>query len=244
MSMKTSDKIVLYSTVSVFGLLMVVHLLHYEKYRRGEVLDFNALETTDFSQHSMEGIHWVVLDGPMKTLLYPADSLRFDLDKGNARLVYSRDGDTLHVTLDAWARSAHDSWNSYQDYPAVHLFFPALRGIQIRNGFAVLDNEKSRAGVNVALELDSTQLYVGNFDPDRDSVFSVEPWDTISVREINSNVIVNRQAHVKTLDLRLDAKSEISDRYSVIDTGNIQADSTAALHLHGKNLSKIHLDGR
>lgn len=239
--MKTSDKIVLYSTVTVFGLMMVVHLLHYVKYRRGEVLDFKEIEEADFTQHSMTGINWLVLDGPMRTTLYPADSLRFDLDKGDARFVYSRIGDTLHVTLNTWEfRGAHDNWYSYQGYPTVHIFFPPLKGIRIRNGFAVLDNEKSRPGVNAAIELDSTQLYVGNYDPNRDSVFSMEPWDTISVQGINCNVIVNKQAHVKALDLRLDAKSEVSDRYSIIDTGFIQADTTSAIHLHGRNLRKIH----
>src|SRR5581483_11633457 len=155
--MKTSDKIVLYSTLSVFGILAMVHLLHYVKYRRGEILDFNAIEAEDFTQHSMTGINWLVLDGPMHTVLYPADSLRFDLDKrGDARFVYSRDGDTLHVALDAWARSAHDDWHSYQGYPRVHLFFRELKGIRIRNGYAVLDNERGRPGMNVALKLDSS----------------------------------------------------------------------------------------
>jgi hypothetical protein len=242
--MKTSDKILLYSTVSVIGIFLAVDLLHYIDYRRGKILDFAGIEQRDFVSHEEEGIRWLVLDGPMSTIFYPADGLKVDVDRSRAaHFHFKRQGDTLFVSLeDFWSRTAHDPYYSYSGYTPVRVFFPALKGIRLINGFAVLDNEEGRKGFNAALELDSTQCWVGNYSDKADSVYSIEPWDTISVRGVNGNFIVNRQAHVKALALRLDAQSEMSDRFSLIDTAYIQGDSTTTLHLHGRNFNKLHLD--
>lgn len=241
--MKTSDKILLYTTVSFIGIFVVVDLLHLANYRRGKVLDFAAIERQDYETHEEEGIHWLVLDGPMRASLYPADRLKVDIPRGSGgHFQIRRAGDTLIVSFEGvWARGAHYDYSSY-DYPFVPVFFPELKGIKLINGFAVLDNSEGRKGVSAALELDSTQCWVGRYDMQGDTVAQVEPWDTLSVKGVNCNFIVNRQAHVKAVDLQLDAKSEMSDRFSLIDTAYIQGDSTTTLHLHGRNFNKLRLD--
>jgi hypothetical protein len=242
--MKTSDKILLYSSLGVIGLFLALDLVHYASYSRGEILDFAGIEQQDFERHQEEGIRWLVLNGPMRTTFYPADRLTIDVDRSRkSQFSFERHGDTLLLSLEnAWSRSAHDDFRSYGDYVPVHVFFPALKGIKLIGGFAVLDNEEGRRAPDVALELDSTQCYVGNYDMHADTVYSIEPWDTIKVQGVNCNLIVNRQAHVRALDLRMDANSEVSDRFSRIDTGYIRAESTTTLHLRGENLKKLRLD--
>ena len=242
--MKKSDKILLYTTVSFIGIFVVVDLLHYVNYRRGKIMDFAAIEQQDYETHEEEGIHWLVLDGPMRTNLYPAEKLKVDVPKfSGARINVRRVNDTLIVSLEGVrVRGAHYDYANYGDYPSVAVFFPVLKGIRLINGLAVLDNSGGRKGVNAMLELDSTQCWIGRYDWPADTVASVEPWDTLSVKGVNCSFIVNRQAHVKALELRLDAKSEMRDRYSVIDTGYIQGDSTTILNLYGRNLNKLHLD--
>jgi len=242
--MKTSDKILLYTTVSFVGIFIFVDVLHYVNYRRGKVLDFAAIEREDYDVHEEAGIHWLVLDGPMRTNFYAADRLKVDLPRfSGVKIDYRRSGDTVFVSLpNAWARTAHDQYASYGDYPGVRVFFPPLKGIRLINGFAILNNEEGRKGVDAALELDSTQCWVGHFDVQADTVAVIEPWDSIIVKGINSNFVVNRQAHVKALELRLDARSEMSDRYSHIDTTFLQGDSTTFVHLRGQNFKTLHLD--
>ncbi|HWB91807.1 MAG TPA: hypothetical protein VG605_08145 [Puia sp.] len=247
--MKTSDKILICSTLSVVGILLTLELLHYIKYRKGETLGFKDIERLDFVSREDTGIHWLVLDGPMRTTFYPdglSDRLKIGVDRSRASEIrYLRHGDTLELLMDSrhyHVRSAYDNWFSYGDYLAVHVFFPPLRGIRIRNGFVTLNNEECHTGIGAALELDSTQCWLGRYDPQHDSATYTEPWDTVSVRSINSNFIINRQVHVKALDLRLDNKSEVSDRFSLIDTAYIRGDSTANLMLRGRNFGRIHLD--
>jgi hypothetical protein len=244
MRMKTSDRLLLCSTLVVFGIFLLIDVLHYAQYRRGEILDFAAIERQDFVAHEEEGVHWLVLDGPMRTHFYPADRFKIDVDRSQAaRFHFERDGDTLRVSLGHyWARSAHDAFASYGEYTPVQVFFPALRGIRLINGFAVLDNEEARKGINVAMELDSTQCWVGNYDVDRDSVISVEPWDTIRAKVINGHLIVNRQAHVKALELWMDGKAEATDRFSRIDTAMIRGDTTTTVLLRGENFKRMRLE--
>ncbi len=243
MHMKTSDKLLLFSTIAVFGIFASIDVLHYVKYRSGQILDFAAVERLDFVSHEEEGVHWLVLDGPMRTHLYPADRLRIDVDRSQAaRFHYERDGDTLRVSMANYrARSAHDGYYNYGDYVPVQVFFPALKGIRLNNGFAVLDNEAARKGINVAMELDSTQCWVGNYDMNRDSVISVEPWDTIRAKVVNGHLILNRQAHVKALELWMDDKAEATDRFSRIDTAIIQGKMTTTLLLRGENFKRLLL---
>lgn len=244
MRMKTSDKLLLYSTIAVLGLFVLIDVLHYVNYRRGQILDFAAIEQRDFVSHAEEGVHWLVLDGPMLTHFYPADRLKIDVDRSRAEQFYfQRTGDTLRVSIRNYrARGAHDNVAGYGDNWPVQVFFPALKGIRLINGFAVLDNEAARKGINVAVELDSTQCWVGNYNPDRDSVISVEPWDTIRARVINGNLILNRQAHVKTLELWMDEKGEANDRFSRIDTAIVQGKTTTTLLLRGENFLRLRLE--
>jgi hypothetical protein len=243
MHMKTSDKLLLFSAIGVFGIFALVDVLHYVKYRSGQILDFAAVERLDFVSHEEEGIHWLVLDGPMRTHFYPADRLKIDVERSQAsRFHYERDGDTLRVSMANYrARSAHDGYYSYGDYVPVQVFFPALKGIRLNNGFAVLDNEAARKGINVAMELDSTQCWVGNYDMNRDSVISVEPWDTIRAKVVNGHLILNRQAHVKALELWMDDKAEATDRFSRIDTATVQGKMTTTLLLRGENFKRLLL---
>jgi len=243
--MKTSDKILLYSTLSAVALFALVDLLHYAKYKKGEILTFDKLNTLDNVSHSFAGIRWVVLDGPMRTTLYAggSDSVLFQISKDQQReFLYRQDTDTLVIrTKGRNARDAHQNWFGYVDYPALQLYFPPGTNFHILQGFATLDNEAARSHRNARFLLDSSQLWIGGYDRYKDSVYSIEPWDTISAAGINSNIVLNRQAHVRMLDLKLDNKSEATDRWSTIDSGYLQGDTNTYIHLRGKNFQKVQL---
>jgi hypothetical protein len=243
--MKTSDKILLYSTLSAVGLFIATDLLQFAKYRSGDILDFKALQQRDYSRHVLAGIQWLVLDGPIRSTLRPGenDSLEFDVNKlQEGHLDWVRRGDTLILSAKGIRlRTAHDNWLAFEDYVAVRVYSPQLKGVYANNGHVSLDNEARRAGLSAHFVIDSTLLWIGAYDRDSDEVYSVEPWDTISVRGVNSSFILNKQAHVKELGLVLDGRSEVTDRLSVVDTGFIQGDSNTVIQLRGKNFDKIRL---
>lgn len=243
--MKTSDKILLYSTLSAVGLFVAIDLLQFAKYRSGDILDFQALQQRDYTRHSLAGIHWLVLDGPIRSTLRPSenDSLEFDVNKMQEdRVDWVQRGDTLKISASGMQlRSAHDNWFSFSDYAVVRVFSPQLKGIYVNNGNISLDNEAKKQGLSAHLVIDSTILWVGSFDPVMDTFYTIEPWDTISVRGVNSNFILNKQAHVKELGLVLDDRSEVTDRFAMVDGGFIQGDTNTVINLRGKNFEKVRL---
>jgi hypothetical protein len=243
--MKTSDKILLYSTLSAVGLFIATDLLQFAKYRSGDILDFKALQQRDYSRHSLAGIQWLVLDGPIRSTLRPSenDSLEFDVNRMQEEQVdWVRRGDTLTISAGGIRlRDAHDNWFSFEDYVAVRVYSPQLKGIRVNNGIVSLDNEVNRPDLSAHFVIDSTVLWVGGYDRDSDKVYSVEPWDTISVRGVNSSFILNKQAHVKELGLVMDGRSEVTDRLAAVDGGFIQGDSNTVIHLRGRNFEKVRL---
>jgi hypothetical protein len=243
--MKTSDKILLYSTLAAVGLFAASNLAQFAKYRSADILDFKALQQQDYTRHSLAGIQWLVLDGPIRSTLRPSDndSLDFEVNKmQEAKVDWVRRGDTLVISVrGVRVRGPHDNWFSFLDYVTVRVYSPQLKGIHVNNGSVSLANEMNKPGLSAHFVIDSTQMWVGAFTPEADSVYSVEPWDTISVRGVNSNVILNRQAHVKKLGLLLDDRSQAEDRFSEVDTGFIQGDTNTIIHIRGKNFEKIRL---
>ena len=239
--MKTSDKILLYSASFALTAFVGTNLLHDAKYRAGDILDAKAINAQDYTPHALQGIHSILLDGPMRATLYPSDHFEFDLprDAGGA-FEYRQQGDSLLLfSRDRKYRDAHDSWVTYQDYPAVHIYFPRQTCIHIRKGFATLSNEEDRKEVSASFLLDSSQLWVGAYRPEADTIYAIEHFDSLRVSATNSNIIFNKQAHIAHLDLRLDDRSDAEDRFSTIDSAVYLVDSNTNLHIRGKNSKRI-----
>jgi hypothetical protein len=180
----------------------------------------------------------------MRASIVPSDSFHFDLAKRDlSSFRYRQSGDSLIIEADnRLMKNPHQGWNDYLFFPAINIYCPVLRGIYIRNGFAVLQNEQGRPGVGGSLELDSAQLWVGAYNQDRDSVIQTEPYDSIKIRSINSAIVLNRQAYVKVLDLRLDDRSDFVDRFSKFDTARIMGEKNTNIQLKGSNFKKIRWD--
>jgi len=242
--MKTSDKIILFSVLTGLGLFGAIHLLQYARYRSGDILTYKDLDRQDFAPHAGTQPLWLILDGPMHASLFASDSFHFDLARRDlSSFHYRQSGDSLIIEGDRrLIKNPHQGWNDYWHFPAINIYCPVLRGIRIRNGFAVLQNEQGRRGVTASLELDSTQLWVGAYNEDRDSVIQTEPYDSISIKAINSSIVLNRQAYVKSVDLRLDDRSDFVDRFSSFDTARIMGEKNTGIHLKGSNFKKIRWD--
>jgi hypothetical protein len=239
--MKTSDKILLYSASFALTAFVGTNLLHYAKYRAGDILDAKAINAQDYAPHALGGIHSILLDGPMRATLYPSDHFEFDLPRGgDGAFDYRQQGDSLLLfSRDRKIRDPHDNWDIYQDYPPVRIYFPRQAHIHIRNGFATLSNEEDQKDVSASFLLDSSQFWVGAYRPRADTIYAIEHFDSLRVSAINSNIIFNKQTHIAYLDLRLDDRSDAEDRFSTIDSAVYLVDSNTNLRIRGKNSKKI-----
>jgi hypothetical protein len=242
--MKTSDKIILFSALTAIGLFGGAQLLQYARYRAGDILTYKDLDREDFVPHAGVQPVWLILEGPMRASIVPADSFHFDLAKKDlSSFRYRQSGDSLIIEGDKrLIKNPHQGWNDYLLFPAINIYCPVLRGIHIRNGFAVLQNEQGRRGVSASVALASSQLWVGAYDQDRDSVVQTEPYDSIRISAVNSAIVLNRQAYIKSLDLRLDDRTDMVDRFSRFDTAHIMGGKYTGIQLKGSNFKKVRWD--
>ena len=239
--MKTSDKIILFSTLTALGALGGVQLLQYAQLQAGNILTEKSLNREDFVSTHLPQPARLILEGPMRAFLFPSDSFHLDIDINAVdALHYHQAGDSLVIEGDKrLKKSPHQGWFDYTGFPTIHIYTSSLRDIRVNNGFVVLQNGEGRPGINATLDLDSTQLWVGAYDPEKDSAYRTEPYDSITIRAVNSAVVLNRQAYVKALDLRLDDRSDIVDRYSRFDTAHIRGDKNTNIQIRGSSFSKI-----
>jgi hypothetical protein len=239
--MKTSDKIILFSTVAALGLFGASQLLQYSRYRAGDILTYKDVNREDFDPHTGTQPAWLILDGPMRARIVLSDSFHFDLAKRDvSSFRYRPSGDSLIIEGDKRFNSnPHLGWNDYLPLPAINIYCPVLKGIRIRNGFAVLENEQGQRGVSASLELDSAQVWVGAYNQDQDSVIQTEPYDSVKIHAFNSSIILNRQAYIKRLELQLDNRSDIIDRFSRMDTAFIMGDKNTNIQIRGSNFKKV-----
>jgi hypothetical protein len=239
--MKTSDKIILFSTLTALGIFGGVQFLQFARFRAGDILTVKDLDREDFVSTTLPRPASLLLEGPMRAFVLPADSFHFSIDINEvAAFHYHQAGDSLVIEGDKrLKKSPHQGWFDYMGFPTIHIYTPRLKNIRVNNGFVVLQNDEGRAGISVALDLDSSQIWVGAYNADRDSVVQTEPYDSITIHAVNSAVILNRQAQVKALDLWLDDRSDIVDRWSRLDTAHIRGEKNTYIQIRGRSLSKI-----
>ena len=173
--MKTSDKIILSVTVTALTLFALVDFLHFAKYRKGEIMHYKDILATGYNRQHFEGVHWLVLDGPIRTTVYPSDDMDLYTQKANSKeFLYMRNGDTLTVrTVHQGARDAHLDWYTYTVYPRLEVFTPALKGVHVKRGFVTLSNDKGQSHLSGDFRLDSAQLWIGAYDPNYDMAWRI-----------------------------------------------------------------------
>jgi hypothetical protein len=240
--MKTSNKLILFFFLSAIAILGAIHLALFSKYRRGLIETEKELNEEQFNSFRMQAPKWLSLNGHLHVNIIPSDSFHISLDKNARGLGYRLQGDTLIITGNTEGdKNPHGSWNEYWNLPRVNIFCTGLSGIRVVNSYVAITNEKGKAGVAAFFTLKDAQLWIGAFDPVKDSVFNTEPFDSIVVGETNSTVVINRQSLVHKLSVQLDNVSEITDRFSRIDTGRIVAGRYSKIYMTAANFNKIGL---
>lgn len=238
--MKTSNKLLLSFLTVAIVLFVGVHLALYASYRHGNIRTESELDASRFNRFSLSTPGWLVLEGNLRVRIIPSDHFQIDLDKTGRALGYRKDGDTLIISGNkSRIKNPHGSWSDYWNLPLVNVYSPALKGIRVEDGYVSLTNRENFTGLAASLMLTDAQLWIGAFDPLKDTADKIEPFDSIRIDAKNSSIVVNRQSLVHKISVRLDDVSEITDRFSEIDTGWIDANRYSKIYMTAANFNKI-----
>ncbi len=240
--MKTSNKLILISSLSALGVFGAVHLALLSNYRNGRIHSEDEMNQDRFTAYHMSEPAWLSLKGQMHADIIPSDSFHIELEKNVPGLTYRMEGDSLIISgPSSEGVNPHGSWNEYWQWPRVYIFYSRLKNIRAEGSYLAYGNPEGTPGQSARFMLKDAQLWIGAFNPQVDSVFLNERFDSIQIGETNSTVVLNRQAQVARLSTRLDNQSEIIDRYCRIDTGWMVAAPYAKIYLMGRNFNKISL---
>ncbi|MDR3713593.1 MAG: hypothetical protein P4L51_12300 [Puia sp.] len=240
--MKTSNKLILFFFISAVAIFGAIHLALFANYRKGAIHTRKEIEQARLTRFPMQTPKWLSLKGHLHVTIIPSDSFYIELNKDFEGVGYSQEGDSLVITgILRGDRNPHGSWNEYWNLPPVNVYSPGLDGIRAENCYLALSNEKDKPGLAASVLLKNAQLWIGAFDPIKDSVFGRETFDSLFIDEVNSNVGINRQSVVHSISVRLDDVSEIIDRFSRIDTGEIAAGRYSKICMTAANFNRIRV---
>ena len=261
--MKTSDKILLISSLSSIGIFGLVHLALYAKYRRGDILMEKNLHAQQLAVHPIPAPRWLVVRGLLRTHIIPSDSFAIEFLDGmdevrRIRLkqagglfpekveepFYHREGDTLFIEGDKGQEIDQQFASQMRPapFPIVNVYCRGLELIEMEGGqITLVGGTRARpAGANLAIR--NGVLWVGQYHSQADKDYP-DLFDTVQVRASGSTVMLNNPVMVARLQANLTNHSLIDDRNIDIGQLALNCDSTSKVSFTGKNLQKLRPAG-
>jgi hypothetical protein len=265
--MKTSNKILLISSLSSMGIFGLVHLTLYARYEQGKILTENDLHEKQQALRMIQVPRYLALRGLLQINIIPSDTfyIEFRSSPDDNRVVllkqaddaaitngstpsYHRKGDTLFI-------EGEKGQTVYQDnagmmiqwpFPVVNVYCRNIGMIEVDGGQVTLVGAKrtaDAAGDQTRLIARNSIVWVGEYHNWNDPVFP-EFFDTLRIRAFKSTVLLNRFTVAAHLQASLTDNSLIEDRKIVIGRLlELSGDSTSRVTLTGKNLQKLQPDG-
>lgn len=263
--MKTSNKILLISSLSAMGIFGLVHLTLYARYERKDLLTENDLQGRRLAL--IPAPRYLAIRGLLQTHIIPSDtfSIEFRNSSDDSRMIqprqskdadawnkrepsYHREGDTLFIEGEKGRtvyRNNADQMIQWP-FPVVNVYCRNLGLIEVNGGQVTLVGATQTAGAagdQARLIVKNSILWVGQYHNWSDPL-TPEFFDTLRIRAFNSTVLLNHLTVTGPLQANLADNSLIEDRGT--DIGQlleIGCDSTSSARFTGKNLQKLRPAG-
>jgi hypothetical protein len=264
--MKTSDKLLLISFLSVLGLFGSVHLALYARYSHGDIITEKELRAERFIRYTVPAPLALSLEGGLNVRIIPSDTFSVEMEKaavgGNGlekgtvtvkgmneeslpELSYRLKGDTLIITGNSTRKvTMHDPWQIYyNNFPRVNVYTGNLKSIRLSGGMAVLKGETRPGLFNTSLSVENALLWIGESYDDNDKALPADALDSVSIWAVNSMLVPHRNAVLRKLNVKLDDRSEIDDQQAVIGRSAISYSAGARINMTGANLKNLQPAG-
>lgn len=225
---------------------------------------FNRFRMPQPRYLSLQGTIWVnilpsdsfYVEFPKKPI-YPADVF-FQRTKNApdpALPHYQQKGDTLTIMGNNNGVPIHRPFADpgYEaSVPAINVYCRGLQEIDLLNGQVVLNGAGSASRlVTARLRLENSTLWFGDAIYYRGDYLGTqnpnpapeprENFDSLEVEAVNSVVLLNRTADIRSLHIRLDKGSELNDQLGSVEHLTIGYSRDSRISLGGDNLKKAQL---
>ncbi|HEV9038476.1 MAG TPA: hypothetical protein VGQ51_17695 [Puia sp.] len=260
---KTSDKILVAMVAGAAVLTCCIHLTLYARYRHGDILTVHQLLKTRFVQYHPHRPVVISLVGTIWVNFYPCDSFYIELPKqkdpadkpwmtgqvgpeGNLPMPqYRESGDTLVITGD-FAGTLHRPFvdESYSNHlPQVNIYGRDFREIRMLNGQLVLGGSDSMTDApSIRLTATNSTVEVADYDESTPTPRPKAFFDSLDIHLVNSYMMLNRSASIRSAGIDLDGNSTLNDRWSTVTRMGITGTDSSHIELAGNNLKHATID--
>jgi hypothetical protein len=235
--MKASDKVISILFVTIFGYLILSHLVLRAKWNRTNFAETGSTGYSLYDQHELPEFKYLKLIGLSDCRLIPSLKARLDVEKGMFHFVnYHLNEDTLIVD-GSLSPDKRSSFSNGQTPQKVKIFLPPINRIEALNsildvrGESNLQNSRkfdflldaSRLNTRARFDVDSLPRYFDNF----------------SVRAMNhSEVFLFRKDHFNAVEIEL-ANSNFYGRNAKAERFSVRADSSSMVVSGGNDFQLI-----
>lgn len=260
---KTSNKLLVTMLIGAILLVGGIHLALYGQFRAGHFIRWRQLQQRKFVQYHLAQPTVLSLTGIVWVNIYPSDSFYIELPKvedpddkpwmlgqtgPEANLAipqYSQSGDTLSVigdvTVPLWRPFADFSYSNH--LPRINIYTRRLKEIRLLDGQLVLDGSDGAADAPaIRLTASNATIWVAEYNEPNPTPLPKEFFDSLDLHLSNSILLLNRSATIRSATIRLDAGSELNDRWSTVGRSQISASDSSRISLTGNNLKKTTID--
>lgn len=243
--MKTSDKLLLTLALMILGVFGAVHLTLYARMKAGHIVNVHSQSGWRLLYEG-KAPHLVVLEGDINVQLTLSDSFFIEMQEEARGQVSCRPAgiDSMVVKGDSTQSiNPHSPVQYYNDRPWVNIHAPSPTDIRLKGVQALLQGSKQPGKRNLHVQAISSQLLLGGYGATGPDFFN-QYYDAVQVQAENSKLVLNQNAVIHKLSVRLDDVSEMNDQKATIDSIYIQHMAHSKINLTGTNLDKLIKTGQ
>jgi hypothetical protein len=244
--MKTSDKLILFFSLSVLGLYGAAQLALYARSRQGEIVTNAPLEEGRITEYKGKAPAFLSLQGNVNVRLIPSDTFYIEYEREAKGKINCRPfgTDSLLVQGEDLSRmSPHRPFQGYSDFPWIEVHTGTHTRIRLTGVLAIVKGPTNSGRTDWDLQAINTQLWIGEAYGNETDFAAAELYDSVQVNATNTNIVLNRNAVIGQLTAQLDDQSEINDEHATIGKPAIHYTDRSKVNLTGINLNKLRQKG-
>jgi hypothetical protein len=149
-------------------------------------------------------------------------------------------GDSLIIEADSsLSINPHSFYQNFSGLPWMSLDVPAGTSVRLEGQLALLQGAKQPGRPRLNVTAVNSQVWLGETYGMEGSGYPMQYFDSVQIQEINSNLIVHKNAAISGLSAHLDGQSEFTDYSGSLGALDLQYMPESKISIKGATLDQL-----
>ena len=240
-NMKTSDKLLLTLALLILGVFGAINLTLYARMKAGHL---KSMDSPGGWVRTYQGRapSKITIKGNINVTLIPSDSFSVEVQEEAAGKIRSQlSGDSMIVSSeDTLPLNPHTFYQNYNDRPWVSIDIPSsVSLIRLEGQLALFRGARKPGKVRFDIQAITSQIWLGETYGMEGAYYPTYYFDSVHIKEINSDLIIHQNAEINQLSADLDDHSELNDMKGTLGALHLQYGPQSKINLKGATLDKL-----